>query len=170
MIYNCVRFSRLVDRLLCIWPKIYFNRVYSYYFRLVRTENEIFSKQLRRRIQSQKKHIINALFPANILPVTSRNVITKEVTDTSNNINTDNSFQDRSTFPFYYSDDQVIRTSIFPPHNFNTKEVTLKELIASWAVKESINQKQLRGLLSILKTQSCHNDLLSDPRALCSEL
>jgi len=149
-----------------ICPKIYFNRFYSYYFRLVRSENEISSRQLRHRIQSQKKNILNALFPDSILPVTFGNTITKEVTDISNNINTDNNFQDRSIFPLYYSDDQVVHTSIFPPSSFNTKEVTLKELIASWAVKESINQKQLCGLLSILKTHSCHNDLPSDPRAL----
>lgn len=134
----------------------------------MRTENEISSRQLRRRIQSQKKNIINALFPDNILPVISKNSITKEVTDISNNINTDNSFQDRSTFPLYYSDDQVVQhhTSIFSPSNFNKKEASFKELIASWAVKESINQKQLRGLLTILKTHSCHNDLPSDPRTL----
>jgi len=65
----------------------------------VRTENEISSRQLRRRIQSQKKNIKNALFPDNILPATSENTISK----------TDNSFQDRSTFPLYYSDDQVVQ-------------------------------------------------------------
>ena len=51
----------------------------------MRTENEISSRQLRRRIQSQKKNIINALFPDNTLPVTSGNAFTKVVTDTSNN-------------------------------------------------------------------------------------
>lgn len=130
---------------------------------------------MRRRIQKRIKNVGNILFPNvinNTEPNGNQNILYPSI-DNNLSINPENNFKIINLEKNFTTDNSDLNTtslcfeSIIPfQSNSNSKELTLSELLATWAVKERINHTALRSLLKVLQTHSCHSDLPNDPRTL----